>query len=48
VPDSTTITAMSLAINASGLVRIQTIPLLTADEVDAALKKTPSYRGPGQ
>jgi uncharacterized protein with GYD domain len=47
-PDHASITAASLAINASGLVRSKTTVLLTPEEVDQATKKTVSYRGPGQ
>jgi len=47
VPDNTTATALSLTIGASGLVRITTTPLVTPEEVDAATKKSVSYRGPG-
>ena len=39
--------AISMAINASGAVRISTIPLITPEEVDAAAKKVPKYRAPG-
>jgi uncharacterized protein with GYD domain len=47
VPDSTTGIAMSLAVNASGAVRVSTIPLITPEEMDAASKKSISYRAPG-
>jgi uncharacterized protein with GYD domain len=47
VPDNTTATALSLTVGASGLVRIATTPLVTPEEVDAATKKSVSYRGPG-
>ena len=47
-PDHASITAASLAINASGFVRAKTTVLLTPEEVDQATKKTVSYRGPGQ
>jgi uncharacterized protein with GYD domain len=48
LPDLASMTALSLAINASGLVKVQTTTLLTAEEVDTAAKRTPSYRAPGQ
>jgi uncharacterized protein with GYD domain len=47
VPDSTSGIALSLAVNASGAVNLSTIPLITPEEIDAAVKKTPSYRAPG-
>lgn len=39
--------AISLAVNASGAVRLTTIPLITPEEVDAAGKKTVAYAPPG-
>ena len=48
VPDQASMTAIAMAINTSGLVTVQTTVLLTPEEVDAAIKKSPSYRGPGQ
>jgi uncharacterized protein with GYD domain len=39
--------AVSMAVNASGAVRISTVPLITAEEIDAAAKKTVAYRAPG-
>lgn len=47
LPDSTTAAALSLVINASGAVNIPTIPLLTAEEIDQACKKSINYRAPG-
>jgi uncharacterized protein with GYD domain len=47
-PDNVTAAALSLAVNASGAVRIQTIPLLTCEELDAAAHKSVSYRAPGR
>ena len=47
VPDQSTAVAMSLAVNASGAVRLSLVPLLTPEEIDAACKKTPAYRAPG-
>jgi hypothetical protein len=41
-------TAASLTVNASGAAKIKTTVLLTPDEVDQAIKKTPNYRPPGQ
>jgi uncharacterized protein with GYD domain len=47
VPDATSGLAISLAVNASGAVRLSTIPLITAEEIDAAVKKSVAYRAPG-
>jgi uncharacterized protein with GYD domain len=47
LPDSATGVALSLAVNASGAVRLSTIPLITVEEMDAASKKSVSYRAPG-
>jgi uncharacterized protein with GYD domain len=47
VPDTTAGLAISLAVNASGAVRISTIPLITPEEIDAASKKSVAYRAPG-
>ena len=47
VPDATTGLAVSLAVNASGAVRLTTIPLITPEEIDAASKKSVQYRAPG-
>ena len=46
-PDSATMTAISLNINASGAVSLTTVPLITPEEVDAAAKKQVSFRPPG-
>ena len=47
LPDAASALALSLAVNASGAVRLNTIPLITPEEVDAACKKSMSYRAPG-
>src|SRR5262245_18055707 len=47
LPDATSGLALSLAVNASGAVRLSTIPLITPEEIDAASKKSVSYRAPG-
>jgi uncharacterized protein with GYD domain len=47
MPDAATGIAISLTVNASGAVRISTIPLITPEELDAASKKTVNYRAPG-
>jgi uncharacterized protein with GYD domain len=47
LPDATTAAAISLAVNAVGAVHLRTVPLLTAEEMDAATKKSIDYRPPG-
>jgi uncharacterized protein with GYD domain len=47
VPDATAGLALSLAVNSSGAVRSSTTPLITPEEMDAACKKSVSYRAPG-
>lgn len=47
VPDAITAAAASLAINASGTVRIQTVVLMTPEDIDQASKKSIAYRPPG-
>lgn len=46
-PDVTSVIAMSLAANAAGGVRVSTTPLLSVEEMDAATKKSVTYRAPG-
>lgn len=46
-PDPSAALAVSLAVGASGAVRLATIPLITPEEIDAARKKTVAYRAPG-
>jgi uncharacterized protein with GYD domain len=47
MPDTTSGLALSLAINASGAVRLSTTPLLSVEDVDAACKKAVTYRPAG-
>jgi uncharacterized protein with GYD domain len=47
LPDSTSAAALSLAVNSGGAVELQTVPLLTAEEMDEATKKSVEYRPPG-
>lgn len=47
LPDATSGLAVSLTINASGAVRLSTVPLITPEEIDAACKKSVPYRAPG-
>ena len=48
VPDNVTAAACSLTINATGTVSTKITVLLTAEEIDAAAKKTLAFRPPGQ
>ena len=48
VPDNVTAAALSLIVNAAGAATARVTVLLTPEEIDAAAKKTPNYRPPGQ
>jgi uncharacterized protein with GYD domain len=48
VPDAESVAALGLSIGASGVARSRTTRLLTGDEVDAALKKSVKFSGPGK
>ena len=48
LPDNVSALAFSLAINGSGMAKGHVTVLATVEEVDAAIKKTPQYRAPGQ
>ena len=47
LPDAAAAAALSIAISATGLVRLRTTPLFTVAEMDAALSKEATYRAPG-
>jgi uncharacterized protein with GYD domain len=47
LPDSTTVAAISMTINATGAVGLKTVELLTPEEIDAAAKQSVDYRTPG-
>ncbi len=47
VPDAASATALSLLINSSGAVTLNLVPLMTAEDLDEAASKTPTYRAPG-
>jgi uncharacterized protein with GYD domain len=47
IPDVASATAISLLINSSGAVAVNLTPLMTVEDVDAAMTKSPSYRPPG-
>ena len=46
-PDNVAAAAVSGSVSMAGLVRTQTIPLLTVEEIDKALVAAVSYRAPG-
>ena len=48
LPDNVTATAISIAANTSGAVKVKIVVLLTPEEIDAATQKTAYYRAPGQ
>ena len=48
LPDNATAAALSMAVNASGVVGLKTHVLLTPEEVDQAAKKSVKYRAPGK
>ena len=47
LPDNVTAAALSLATNASGVVRTRTTALLSVAEADEALSREIAYRAPG-
>jgi uncharacterized protein with GYD domain len=47
-PDNITAAALSLTVNAAGAATTKVTVLLTPEDIDAAAKKTPSYRPPGK
>ena len=47
LPDNASAAAVSLAVNAAGGAAVRTTPLITVEEMDAASKKSPTYRPPG-
>jgi uncharacterized protein with GYD domain len=47
-PDNVTAAGLALTIAASGVVTLRTTALLTPEDIDQAVKKSPSYRPPGQ
>jgi uncharacterized protein with GYD domain len=47
LPDNESATAVALTVNASGAVKVRTTVLVTAEEVDAAAKRSVAYRAPG-
>ncbi|QAU32713.1 GYD domain-containing protein [Janthinobacterium sp. 17J80-10] len=47
LPDNISASALGLRVNASGAAACKTTVLLTTKEIDAAVRKTGSYRPPG-
>ncbi len=47
VPDEETALALSLSVSASGAITVKTTVLIDPDTIDAAAKKSASYRPPG-
>jgi uncharacterized protein with GYD domain len=47
LPDASSGLALSLAANASGAIRLATVPLITTEEFDDAAKRSVAYRAPG-
>jgi uncharacterized protein with GYD domain len=48
LPDHESMTAVALMVAASGMIGIKTTVLITPEEVDEAVKKTPLYTSPGE
>ena len=48
IPDQADAVGLSLMINSTGAVNLHMKQLMSAEDLDAAAKKTPSYRAPGQ
>ncbi|MGA2937240.1 MAG: GYD domain-containing protein [Syntrophobacteraceae bacterium] len=48
VPDNVTLASIALTVRSSGLVTVKTTVLMTPEEMDEAVKKSPVYRAPGQ
>lgn len=48
LPDNEAAAAVSMTVGAAGGASITTVVLLTPEQVDAAAKRSPTYRAPGQ
>ena len=48
LPDNAAAAALALTINASGNVVLKTVVRMMPQELDLAVKKSPSYRAPGK
>ena len=47
IPDNATAASIGLRVNASEAVHLETVALLTPEEIDEATRKTVDYRPPG-
>jgi uncharacterized protein with GYD domain len=47
LPDEASAAAVSMTVNASGAVRLHTVPLLEPERIDEAAKQSVDYRTPG-
>jgi uncharacterized protein with GYD domain len=47
LPDNASASAFALAVSGSGLLRVTTTPLLSAEETDKALQKKVTFQAPG-
>jgi uncharacterized protein with GYD domain len=48
LPDNASATAFSLAVSRSGLLRVVTTTLVSAEEMDAAFQKKVNFKAPGE
>ncbi len=48
LPDNVSAAAVALVVNTSGAAAVNTVVLMTPEQVDAAAKMHPAYRPPGQ
>src|SRR5713226_7258252 len=48
LPDGAAAAAVSLTVSAAGAVNTRTVPLLTPEEIDEAVKQSPAYKPPGR
>lgn len=46
-PSNAAAAAAALKVGSSGSARVRTVPILTAEDLDAASKLSPTYRAPG-
>ncbi|MBK9177978.1 MAG: GYD domain-containing protein [Acidimicrobiales bacterium] len=47
LPDDEAAAALAMTVSASGKAAVRTTKLLTAEQIDAATKRSPAYRPPG-
>ena len=48
LPDNASAAAIALTVASSGVINIRTTVLMTPEELDLAVKKSPTYRAPGK